>query len=230
MLIQKLIFEKLKSKKMSNEEKEYKLISNILPAGTVIFAIVIILGLIFIKQPDKEYTITGNEMLEKLLTFEQTIGPDKVVDILFEKDSLYRFIDLRSTPEFINDHIEGAINIPISHVLDNKYESIFNQDEKINILYYSDHCGACGPWMVLSQLGYKNNKILLGGYDYVSEHILKNYAPLSGNYKNEKPQYDYAKVISETAGAGSTSKSTDLKPVDLPVKKKKKHVEESGGC
>ena len=101
---------------MSNEEKEHALISNILPIGIVAFAIVIILGLIFIKQPEKEYLITESEMLEELLTFKQTIGPDKIVDILFEKDSLYQFIDLRSTPDFINGHIEGAINIPLSHV------------------------------------------------------------------------------------------------------------------
>jgi rhodanese-related sulfurtransferase len=216
---------------MNNEEKEYTLISNILPIGAVVFAVVIILGVIFIKQPDKEYQISDSEMLKKLLSYEQTIGPDKVVDILFEKDSLYRFIDLRSTPDFINGHIEGAINIPISHIFDDKYEKILNQDKKINILYYSDHCGACGPWMILSQLGYKNNKILLGGYDYVNEHILKSYAPLSGNYKNEKAHYDYAKVISETAGAGSSVKtSSPTKPTTPPVKKKKKEVAEDGGC
>ena len=187
--------------------------------------------MIFIKQPEKEYLITESEMLEELLTFKQTIGPDKIVDILFEKDSLYQFIDLRSTPDFINGHIEGAINIPLSHVLDKKYESILNQAEKINILYYSDHCGACGPWMVLSQLGYKNNKILLGGYDYVNEHIIKNYAPLSGNYKNEKAHYDFAKVVNETAGSKNSSieSNNDDKPKILPVKKKKKEAEE-GGC
>lgn len=217
---------------MSHEEKEYSLISNILPVGTVIFALIIILGVIFIKQPDKVYMVNESEMLEELLSFEQTIGPEKVVDILYQGDSIYRFIDLRSTPDFINGHIEGAINIPISHVLDEKYENILNQDEKINILYYSDHCGACGPWMVLSQLGYKNNKILLGGYDYVNMHIIKNYAPLSGNYKNEKPHFDYVKIISETAGAGgaTVSSKTESTPKTLPVKKKKKAAEEEGGC
>ncbi len=216
---------------MNHEEKDYKLISNALPIGVVVFAIVIVLGLIFIKQPGKNYLITESEMLEELLTYKQTIGPDKVVDILFQKDSLYRFIDLRSTPDFINGHIEGAVNIPVSHILDEEYENILNQDEKINILYYSDHCGACGPWMILRQLGYKNNKVLLGGYDYVSKHILKNYSPLSGNYKNEKPNYNFSKVINETAGSGGIMVNTsNTKPKNLPVKKKKKEAEESGGC
>jgi hypothetical protein len=85
--------------------------------------------------------------------------------------------------------------------------------------------------MVLSQLGYKNNKILLGGYDYVDKYILKTYAPLSGSYKNEKAKYDFAKIISETAGGSNAATDTkNDEPKPLPLKKKKKEVEESGGC
>lgn len=214
----------------NNEEKDHNLISNYLPIGSVIFAVIIILGLIFIKQPEKEYQISETQMLEKLLSYQDLVSPDKIMHILFEKDSLYQLIDLRSTPDFMNGHLDGAINIPIHHILDKKYDDILNQDKKINVLYYSDHCGACGPWMILTQLGYKNNKILLGGYDYVNEHIIKNYSPLAGNFKNEKPQYDFAKVISETSGGKSKPVSTESdKPVNLPVKKKKKEAS-SGGC
>lgn len=212
------------------EEKDYNLIANYLPIGSIIFAVIIILGVIFIKQPDKEYQISEKQMLEKLLSYNDLVGPDKIMHILFENDSLYQFIDLRSTTDFLNSHLEGAINIPISHILDKKYDNILNQDKKINVLYYSDHCGACGPWMILSQLGYKNNKIMLGGYDYVNEYILKNFAPLTGNYKNEKAQYDFAKVISQTSGGKSKATGTENeKPANLPVKKKKKEAS-SGGC
>lgn len=210
-------------------EKEYKKISNILPIGAIIFALIIILGLIFIKQPEYVYNVSEESMLEEVLTFKQTVGPEKTMDIVFNENPLYQFIDLRSKPEFLKGHLKGAINIPISHILDKEYEGILNQDSKINILYYSDHCGACGPWMILRQLGYKNNKVLLGGYDYVNEYILNNYSPLSGNFKNEKAQYDYAKVISETAGS-KVSSSSDSKPSATPVKKKKKEASEEGGC
>ena len=215
----------------NSKEKDYYLISNLLPAGVLIFATVIILGLIFIKKPELEYKITTSTMLEKVLSHSDLISPDKIMDILFENDTLYRFIDLRSAPDFLKDHLEGAVNIPIDHILDKKYQNVLNQDEKINVLYYSDHCGACGPWMILSQLGYKNNKILLGGYDYVTSYILNDYAPLSGEYQNEKARYNFSKIINETSGgqAKSLTIPQDNTP-QLPIKKKKKDAVSSGGC
>ena len=213
----------------NNAEHEHKVISNKLPIGGLIFAIIIILGVVFVKEPSKKYRITTEDMLTELQTYEDVVGPEKVMDILYGDDNLYQFIDLRSSHDFIKGHLEDAINIPIHKILDDEYAKILNQDERINILYYSDHCGACGPWMILKQLGYKNNKILLGGYDYVNDFILKEFTPMTGNFKNEKAKYDFVKIVSETAGAGSgitqSSKSSKL----APVKKKKKKMQD-GGC
>ncbi|MEN8120873.1 MAG: rhodanese-like domain-containing protein [Bacteroidota bacterium] len=212
-----------------NSEKDYSVISNKLPIGGLIFAIIIILGVVFVKEPSKKFSITTENMLTELQTYEDAVGPEKIMDILYNDDNLYRFIDLRSSHDFIKGHMENAINIPIHKILDDEYEKILNQDEYINILYYSDHCGACGPWMILKQLGYKNNKILLGGYDYVNNFILKEYTPMTGNFKNEKAKYDFAKIVSETAGAGSgTSSSKSSKKA--PIKKKKKKAGADGGC
>jgi len=213
----------------NNAEHEHKVISNKLPIGGLIFAIIIILGVVFVKEPSKKYRITTEDMLTEVQTYEDVVGPEKVMDILYGDDNIYRFIDLRSSHDFIKGHIDNAINIPIHKILDDEYVKILNQDEYINILYYSDHCGACGPWMILKQLGYKNNKILLGGYDYVNDFILKEYTPMTGNFKNEKPKYDFAKIVSQTAGAGSgTTSSKSSKKA--PIKKKKKKAGADGGC
>jgi len=222
-----------KSYTMTNHsEKEHSVISNKLPIGGLVFVIIIILGVVFVNEPHKRYRISTEEMLTEVQSYEDIVGPEKVMDILYGDDSLYRFIDLRSSHEYIKGHLEHAINIPIHKIFDKEYAKILNQDKRINILYYSDHCGACGPWMILKQLGYKNNKILLGGYDYVNDFILKEYSPMTGNFKNENAKYDYAKIVSETAGAGSVAtQSSSNKPASsTPIKKKKKKVEEEGGC
>ena len=115
--------------------------------------------------------------------------------------------------------------------MSDEYNDILNQDEKINVLYYSDHCGACGPWMILKQLGYKNNKILMGGYDYVKPYIIDDFSPMTGDFSSEKAKYDYVKVINETSG--SVQKETEVKTesVSAPViKKDNKQEEEEGGC
>ncbi|OQY04180.1 MAG: hypothetical protein B6I20_03510 [Bacteroidetes bacterium 4572_117] len=212
-----------------NIEKEYNVISNKLPIGVLIFAVIIIVGVIFVKNPEIKYNITTEKMLEKLQAKNDIVSPGDFMNIIYENDSLYQFIDLRSAHDYLIGHLNNAINIPIHKILDKEYKDILNQDKKINILYYSDHCGACGPWMILTQLGYKNNKILLGGYDYVNSKIIREFSPLSGNYKNETAKYDFGRIVSETAGVGCTSSSPKVSKPKL-VKKKKKKGGAEGGC
>lgn len=209
----------------------HKKISNKLPIIVTSAVVLIILGLIFMTPSKYKYELSTEEMLEEVLKRNDIVRPEKFMDIYYNNDSLYRFIDLRSAPEFLAGHIEGAIHIPIHKFLNDEYQKILNQDERINVLYYTDQCGACGPWMVLKQLGYKNNKILQGGYSYVNENIIKNYSPMSADFSPEKARYDFSKVIKQTQGAGSASVSeNDADVAPIIMKPKTEKVEEEGGC
>ncbi len=213
----------------NNSHVEYKNISNKLPVAAIGFVIIIVLGIVFMSEPEKKYVISSEQMLEEALKREDVIRPEKFTDIYYNNDSLFRFVDLRSPYEFSKGHIRGAINIPLNKILLNEYEPFLNQDKKINILYYSDECGACGPWLIFKQLGFKNNRILQGGYDYVKKYIIDQYAPMTGDYRNEKAKYDFAKVISNTAGVSSNTSSKSKSPKKITVKKVKVE-EEEGGC
>ena len=199
----------------------------------MIIFLAFLIGLVFITRPKFQYKISTEEMLTKLSEKDNTIYPAKFMHLYYSNDSIskYRFIDLRPAPDFLKDHLPGAINIPVNKLLNDENTKILNQDEKINILYHKDQCGACGPWMIMTQLGYKNNKVLMGGYDYIKKHIIDNYSPMTGNYRSENAKYDYAKIINETAGGVKTKVDNTSKPIPAPVKTKKKEVEEEeGGC
>ena len=209
----------------------HKQISKKLPAIAIGAAVIIILGLITMKVPTRQYKMSNEKVLEVMLKRNELIRPDKFMQIYYNNDSSYQFIDLRSAHEYLKGHIKGAINIPAHKLLDKESEKYLNQDKKINILYFSDQCGACSNWMILKQLGYKNNRFLQGGYDYVNKYIIEKYAPMSGDYSVEKPKYDYAKIVKETAGAGSAASSSadeDDAPTQVIIKKDEK--EEEGGC
>jgi rhodanese-related sulfurtransferase len=203
--------------------------SKALLTGIIIFAGIIMLGLIFMPKPGKTYKITEEQMLKQLVGRQNIATPELIVDLIYEPDSAYRFIDLRSAPEFIKGHLPNAINIPVNHIFDKEHESIFSDKSKTNILYASDHALACGPWMILNQLGLKNNLIMLGGYEYVRENIIDKYAPMSGNYRDEKAKFDFAGVIGQTGGNQSTGPVSEKSPTS-PVAKKKKEPKSSGGC
>jgi rhodanese-related sulfurtransferase len=216
------------------EEKEVAeqgFTSKFLLKGMVLFAAIIIIGLIFMPKPKKTYQITEEEMLAQLIAKEGIITPEKIVDLIYQPDSSYQFIDLRSAPEYLKGHLPKAINIPVDRLFDKENEEILKQTDKINVLYSSDHSAACGPWMILNQLGYHNNKIMLGGYSYVNEFIIDKYAPMSGNFRDEKAKFDYSKIIGETSGINVNATNTENeKPANAPVVKKKKEGKSSGGC
>lgn len=207
---------------------ESKKISNKLPIIGILFIAIVIIGLITMERPKHHYRLNTEEMLQKTLKRDYVIKYDKFLDIYYNNDSLYRFIDLRSAHDFQVSHLKGAINIPLSKILSDEYKDIVNQDEKINVFYHTNQVGACGPWMVLTQLGYKNNYVLGGGYEYVTKHILDEYSPMLGNFSDEKAKYDYKKVISNTAGGASAASSSSNTPA--PIIKKKAVKEEEGGC
>jgi len=213
------------------EEKEQSAISKTLLTGISIFAAIIFLGMVFMPKPQKHYKITEEQMLAKIMSFDGVVGPETIVDLIYKPNAQFQFIDLRSAPEFLKGHLPNSINIPVNHIFDKEYEQIWKQIDKTNILYYSDHAGACGPWMILNQLGYKNNKIMLGGYEYVNENIIKKYSPLSGSFRDEKAKYDFSKIISETSGGKVTAPAGEGEKTGItPVVKKKKEGKSSGGC
>lgn len=211
--------------KNTNNSDHYK-ISNKLPLIGISALAIIILGILFMKKPNLKYEVNAEEMLEISLNREDVVRPPEFMHIYYSKDTTYRFIDLRPADQYLISHLEGAVNIPLHRLLDDEFKNILNQNEKINVLYYSDQCGACGPWMILKQIGYQNNKLLQGGYDYVRKNIIEEYQPMSGNYSAEKAKYDFAKIIKNTPSSGS-----DINVGNIPiVVTKKKKEREAGGC
>lgn len=215
---------------MENQYLGHKKISQKLPIIALVSVAIILIGLMSMKEPAKKYKISSEEMLSEALKKSDLIRPGNFLHIYYNNDSLYRFIDLRPANEFIKGSIKGAINIPVNQLLSDEYENIFNQDEKINVLYCSEMCDACGALMLLKQLGYKNNRILQGDYQYIKENIIDNYAPMSGNFQDEKAKYDFAKIINKTGG--NIKNIENPAPAPAPIKKsgKKQKEEEEGGC
>jgi phage shock protein E len=191
----------------------------------------IIIGLILFKKEPFHYQISVEEMHARLLKSDHMFTPEQFADAYFGNDSSFRFIDLRSSPEYLEGHIKNAIHIPIHKILEPEYKHIFDQDKKINVLYHYDHCHACGPWMLLTQLGYQNNKILMGGYNYVKQNVIDNFTPLSGNYKDENAKYDYNLIFNQTQGnTNSNTQNSSDNPTVSPVIKKQKKDKSGGGC
>ena len=124
-------------------------------------------------------------------TRTQYVTPETVADMIIKKDPSFQLIDVRSQDEFEKFSLPGAINIPVTDLLSDKYTDILNQDVKMNIFYSNGTITANEAWMVTRQLGYKNNFVLEGGLNYWFDAILNPQKPASTSPDEEFAKYDF---------------------------------------
>ena len=158
----------------------------------------------------KKYVLTPQETLHEYINKTDIYDAEKMANVMLCDKSIYQLIDLRTPHEFAVNHLKGAINIPLKDIFDEDYYNIINQDEKINILYSNNASNAIDAYLMLKQLNFKNIKVALGGFDYVNNYIVESYGIKTGVYNDEKPKYDFLRLI----------RGTEL-PEDVKVSKPK---------
>lgn len=200
-------------------------------------AFIIPLGLIIAAVPQNTthpYKLTASQLLDEVNTRTQFVTPETVADMIIKKDPVLQLIDVRSQDEFEKYRLPGAVNIPITDLLSDKYTELFDQDVKMNVFYSNGTLVANEAWMLTRQLGYDNNYVLEGGLNYWFEVILNPQKPASTSADEEFAKYDFRVSASQALGGGAvtvkpseSAAGASPKPAILVKPKKKKAA---GGC
>lgn len=203
-----------------------------LTISSILFVVVIAIGMITLNKPAYEYQISSQMMLEEVYNLENEMLPDEAMEILAYEDSSFVFIDLRNPYEYNRGFLGNAINIPVSDILDGVNIDFYKRmatDSVTLVLYSNNQREANGPWMLLKQLGINNTKVLLGGYEYIADEEIDFYdMPEIPAYFVEEPLLDFAAFM-EDAGSMTTTEPEQAKKAVQIVKRKKKTISE-GGC
>jgi rhodanese-related sulfurtransferase len=199
---------------------------------------IIPLGLVIAAVPPntaKPYKLTADQLLAEANTRTQYVTPDVVADMIVNKDPSLQLIDVRSQDEFEKYSLSGAINIPLTDLLSEKYTDILNQDVKMNVFYSNGTVTANEAWMLTRQLGYSNIYVLEGGLNFWFDSILNPQEPASTSPDEEFAKYDFRKSAGAVLGGGGAiqaqadqlSAASSPKPAITGAPKKKKVA---GGC
>ncbi|MBD0776320.1 rhodanese-like domain-containing protein [Maribacter sp. ANRC-HE7] len=190
--------------------------------STVVFILVILIGILTFKKPTNVYKKTNRETLAMVNT------QDYLVDYSNVDPSNSVFIDIRDRFEYSKGHIDNALNMPTADILE--AESIARFDDLTNkgktvVFYGKNQNEANSAWMILYQLGYDNIKILNSTTQLVDNRFLVT------DFDLEKPVPNYLDIFkgnTENSGGEQTMAPVTPKKV-IAVKKKKKRKPE-GGC
>jgi len=193
--------------------------------ATVLFILVIIIALLAYKRPKHIYALNTQSTLEKITTTDYFIKLDEI------QNPNYVLIDIRDQFDFEKGHLDNAINISTSDILNDSSSEVFNNiksENKTIVLYGFNPKEVNAPFMILYQLGYENIKILSEQISYSQNNLIIK------NTTIEKSVTDINAFIKESKKNVSKSvkpKQEIKKPSKkiIPVKKKKKMPVE-GGC
>lgn len=200
----------------------------------VVFVAVLIAGFLTLSKPKYTYVLSPEQTLEGILSSENEISPEFLLNVLKKNDASYVLVDVRSPYAFNKGSFNGALNIPVSEMLTDESISFFKNlhSESVSvILFGKDQTEANGPFMFLKQLGFEDIKVLLGGYDYFSK--INNSTTTDSEfaeYQAEKPLADFSKILKSNSEPNDISESeNNSRKQIVPVRRKKKAVT-AGGC
>ncbi|NJK85420.1 MAG: rhodanese-like domain-containing protein [Bacteroidales bacterium] len=171
-------------------------------------------------------------MLEEANLKEKYFSPDELADLLVQKDPSIQLIDLRSKDEFDKFHLPGALNIPRPDILNSENKDFLDQDVKQNILYSNGTIEATEVWMILRQMGYQNNYILMGGLNYWAETIMNPQKPASVSPDEEIAKYQFRMGVNQALGGANTEEVSGNSSISVekPIIKRPAKKKVHGGC
>ena len=193
------------------------------------------MGLIIAMVPED---MTGNrrvpagDILQEIASGSQFVSPDEVARLIIEGNPILQLIDVRSSSEFEDFSLPGALNIPLSDILSPEWRDILDQDVKINVFYSNGSVHSNEAWMVTRQQGYMNNYVLQGGLNYWMEAIVNPDPPSDLSPDEEFARYDFRRAVNSALGGESVQRTAEAPPPPpMPViRPRERTAVVHGGC
>jgi len=201
--------------------------------------VIIALPLLLLILPDKKSIkeVNASNLLAELDDDTRFLTVDYIADKIISKDPSIQLIDVREPAEFEKFSLPGAINIPLSKILDKEenkliYEDILNQEVKTNVFYSNGSIYANQAWMLCRRMDFKNNYVLNGGLNKWAETIILPEKPIITASQKDFEIYEFRKAASAffTGGNSVTQTTTEPKNITKSPEKKEKKKGSGGGC
>jgi rhodanese-related sulfurtransferase len=166
---------------------------NLIALGGIVIILAILFGIATIRVTGKyRFERSANEMLAKVTTESKLLPLEEAAKWISTEEVV--FIDIRTPKEFVNYHIQGAINIPYDRLLDDEYVELWSSDQK-KIIYGTSGVSANAVWLILTQYGYDNLFALDGGAADWRTYIENRDIFREPHKGDEVALYEYEKVM-----------------------------------
>ena len=192
--------------------------------------LVLLSGLIILlpdaRQSSGELNVPG--MLEVMNESGQFLTVDQVARMVVYEDTSILLVDVRDTEAYRAVHIPGAINLPVSDILNPDWSGYLDDPVVRPVFYSNGNTMAGEAWMICTQKGYTGSYIMKGGmnewYREVMESTFEGERITAADNATFEVRYRARKFFNRM-----NSIPDSLKTAFLEVKRKKED-DLVGGC
>ncbi len=200
--------------------------------AAVLTILVVLIALLSYKRPKHLYTVNTHDTLEKIINANYFMAQNEI-DI-----TNHVLVDIRTQFEYDKGHLDKAINVSSPEFLSDENSKLFEkfkEENKTIVMYGNNPNEAITSYMLLSQLGFDNIKILTveNSYDQ-NKLITKNVVVESAAPDVNAFIQESVKKTAEAMKKANVVVKSKPKVVSAPKKvvtvKKKKKMPVEGGC
>ena len=194
--------------------------------ASTLFILIVIIAVLSFERPKHMYKVNSKFTLEKLTTTDYFVSLNDI------NDPDYVLVDVRNLFEFEKGHLENALNIYAAEILNDENSEVFEELKEKNktiILYGANPNDANAPFILLSELGYDNIKILAIENNYVENKLISKDIDVLNSKVDIK---GFIAQSIKNANKNSKAKVTVVAkpPKKIITVKKKKKAPAEGGC
>ena len=193
--------------------------------------LLIVFAALTLIMPDRKRSaseLPPSKMIELLNSGEQFITCDQVARSIVNQDTSVQLIDLRQPSDFLSSHLPGAVNIPFEDIFNPDWSGYLDDPCRTTILYTNGSTIAAEAWVLCTQQGHRNLKVMEGGmnewFDVVMESEFSGKRITAAENALFEVRYKARNFFNTM-----NSLPDSLKTAFLEVKKKKE-AELVGGC
>ena len=194
--------------------------------AVTLFILVVLIGVLSFKRPKNLYYFNTAE------TLQQLASEDLFISLTDISNPDYVLVDVRKSYDFDRGHLENAVNISSSDILEESNINVFKElqtNNKTVVLYGKNPEEAIAPFMILYQLGYTNLKVLPIENSYNQNSLETKLVEV------EKYDNDIKTFIAESVKKATEISVQKVIPPPPPPRKvitleKKKKAPAEGGC
>jgi rhodanese-related sulfurtransferase len=182
---------------------------------------ILLLSMIVKNSLTSPYKVSVKDQAQILASSQSSFSLLDLAMAIKDYDPNILFIDLRPEVDYANGHLPNAINVPLPKLFDVVYsEYIDGREDIVKVIYANGEVDASRALSLLAMRGFKNFKVLSGGYAIASDFIISEPTPSYFHYSEEQKKLNYNRLM--PAGGSSAQAPKQQQTIELGVPR--------GGC